>query len=467
MRLPSIGPYMARIKKELVPTRAGIPATPAGFAPTPQSALDRPPVAGSIKAGVVIMAVGLGGFGLWASSVPISSAAVAPGVVAVDSNRKVIQHLEGGIIGELLVRDGDHVSAGQVLVRLDDLEAKALHDLLEGQYVALAAQEARLSAVRDGLDHLVFPDSLQALRDQPKPAELLSAQERIFASSREALEGQIDVLNQRIAQSEASIAAFEAQREAGSEQLALIEQELDGVRGLVKQGLVPKPRQLALEREAARLRGLQGDYENRMAQARETIAQTKLEILNARQGRVDQATTELGDVESRRAQAAERLAEAAAKLGRRDLVAPQAGTVLNLRYHTLGGVVPPGGEVLDLVPDQDELIVEAKIKPSDIDVVRVGLPAQVALTAYKSRVTPKVDGHITQVSADALQDERTGQYYFATRIAVDSDALAHLEKVELTPGMQVETFINTGERTMAAYLIQPLTDSFRRAFREE
>ena len=467
MKLPSMGADMGQIHKKLVPCGAGVPATPGISAPALQSAPDRPPVTRSIMAGIVVMAVGLGGFGVWASSVPISSAAVAPGVVTVDSNRKVVQHLEGGIIGELLVRDGDHVSAGQVLVRLDDLEAKALHDLLEGQYVALAAQEARLSAVREGLDHLVFPDALQALRVRPQMAELLSAQERIFASSWEALEGQIDVLNQRIAQSEASIAAFEAQRQAGSEQLSLIEQELDGVRGLVKQGLATKPRQLALEREGARLKGLQGDYQNRMAQARETIAQTRLEILNARQGRVEQATTELGDVESRRAQTAERLAEAAAKLGRRDLVAPQDGTVLNLRYHTLGGVVPPGGEVLDLVPEQDELIVEAKIRPSDIDVVRVGLPAQVALTAYKSRVTPKVDGHITRVSADALQDERTGQYYFAARIEVDPDELAHVEQVELTPGMQVEAFINTGERTMAAYLMQPLTDSFRRAFREE
>jgi HlyD family type I secretion membrane fusion protein len=378
-----------------------------------------------------------------------------------------VQHLEGGIIAELLVRDGDHVSAGQPLVRLDDLEAKALHDLLEGQYVSLAAQEARLSAVREGRDRLEFPENLEALRQRPAMAELLAAQERIFASGRDALEGQIDVLQQRIAQSEASIAAFEAQRDAGSDQLALIEQELGDVRGLVKQGLARKPRQLALEREAARLRGLQGDYQNRMAQARETIAQTQLEILNARQSRVDQATSELGDVESRRAQTAERLAEATAKLGRRDVGAPQAGTVLNLRYHTVGGVVPPGGEILDLVPDRDELIVEAKIRPSDIDVVHAGLSAQVALTAYKSRVTPKLDGHVTQVSADALQDERTGQYYFATRIAVDSNELAQLDGVELTPGMQVETFIETGERTMAAYLLQPLTDSFRRAFREE
>jgi HlyD family type I secretion membrane fusion protein len=425
------------------------------------------PIRGSIIAALCVLLIGLGGFGVWASTAPISSAAVASGIIAVDSKRKVVQHLEGGAIAELLVREGDHVSAGQVLMRLDDLEAKAQHDLLENQYVALSAQEARLSAVREGRDRLNFSDELNELRARPEMSELLSAQERIFASAQETLEGQIDVLNQRIAQSEASIAAFEAQRRAGSDQLVLIEQELTGVRGLVKQGLATKPRQLALEREAARLTGLQGDYENRMAQARETIAQTKLEILNARQARVEQAASELGDVEARRAQTGERLAEARAKLGRRDLVAPNSGTVLNLRYHTLGGIIPPGGEILDLVPEKDRLIIEAKLRPTDIDVVRTGLPVQVALTAYKSRTTPRLNGRVAQVSADALQDQRTGQYHYNANIEIDQDELARLRDIQLYPGMPVENFINTGERTFAAYLMQPLTDSFHRAFREE
>lgn len=468
MKLPSV----RELRNRLVIAPAGLPAIPSDDSVTPGyrahgDVPDRPSIRGSVMAGLAIIIGGLGGFTIWASSVPISSAAVAPATVAVDSNRKVVQHLEGGAIAELLVREGDHVAAGQVLMRLDDLEARALHDLLESQYVALAAQEARLSAVREGLDALSFPDSLQRLRERPEMGELLSAQERIFASAREALDGQIEVLNQRIAQSEASIAAFEAQREAGSEQLALIEQELTDVRGLVKQGLARKPRQLALEREAARLKGLQGDYQNRMAQARETIAQTRLEILNLRQARVEQANTELGDVEARRAQTGERLAEARAKLGRRDLAAPESGTVLNLRYHTLGGVVAPGGEILDLVPDDDRLIVEAKIRPTDIDVVSAGLPAQVALTAYKSRTTPRLDGRVTQVSADALQDERTGQYHFNARIEIDQAELERVEGVELSPGMPVEAFINTGERTLAAYLMQPLADSFHRAFRED
>lgn len=423
---------------------------------------DRPPVRGTVLAGVAALALGFGGFGAWAARAPLAGAAIAPGVVAVDTSRKTIQHLEGGIIAELPVREGDRVEAGQVLVRLDDLEARALHGLLQGEYFALRAQEVRLEAERDGRAELFFPAGLDRA-----PAEILAGQRRIFESGREALAGRIDVLGRRIAQLEAQIAALDAQLAAGRDQLALVAEEVAGVRAMVEKGLERKPRLLALERQAASLAGQQGEYANRIAQAREAIAEAEMEILNARRSQVEKAALELRETGMRRAEVEERLATATVALGRREVVAPQSGIVLNLRYHTLGGVVPPGGEILDLVPEGDPLVVEARIAPTDIDVVHPGLPARIALSAYKSRTTPHLDGRVLRVSADALADERTGQPFFRAEIEVDARQVAMLEAIRLRPGMPVEAFIETGERTLLDYLVQPLADSFRRAFREQ
>jgi HlyD family type I secretion membrane fusion protein len=428
---------------------------------------DRPAVGSLFSTGAAAIAVCLGGFGAWAALAPLSSAAMAPGIVRVETERKTVQHLEGGIIAELLVREGDHVTGGQVLVRLDDLEARALHDLLKAQQTALAAQQARLIAERDNRAVLIFPEGLVAQLSSGKVAEIIGGQERIFASGREALQGEIDVLHQRIAQLHAQIDALKAQWASGVDQLALINEEVMSVRTLVEKGLERKPRLLALERNAAYLAGQQGEYAGRIAEAKEAIASAELEILNARRTRVEKAALELREVETQLAQVDERLAEASVKLGRRDVLAPQTGTVLHLRYHTIGGVVPPGNDILDIVPADEKLVVEARVSPNDIDVVHGGLPAKLVLTAYKSRTTPHIDGRVAQVSADALHDERTGETYYVARVEADTHQLAHLDAVKLTPGMPVETIIHTGNHTFWTYLIQPLTDSFRRAFREQ
>ncbi|HET7412319.1 MAG TPA: biotin/lipoyl-binding protein, partial [Pararhizobium sp.] len=244
---------------------------------------------------------------------------MAPGVVVVDNASKVVQNLEGGVIAELLVRDGDHVKAGQVLVRLDDLEAKALHDVLKGQWLALAAQRARLLAERDDLQRLAFPAKLEALRGSPEMAEILSGQQRIFDSGRKALEGQIDVLKQRIEAFKAEAAGLRAQLDSSHEQLSLIKEELAGVRGMVEKGLEPRPRLLELQRNASELRGQQGDLKSRIAQVQENASGVALEIINARQARTKQAAIDLRDVETKAAETGERLAEAKAKLARRDV----------------------------------------------------------------------------------------------------------------------------------------------------
>jgi HlyD family type I secretion membrane fusion protein len=384
-----------------------------------------------------------------------------------DTNRKTIQHLDGGVIAEILVRDGSHVEAGQVLMRLDDLETRSTVTLLEDQYRAHAAQEARLLAERDGDHALIFPLKLEALRGNPEAAKILLGQERIFDSYRASLNGRIEVTRQRIAQYQAQINAYEAQVHSGRRQLDLIREELVGVQELFSKGLERKPRLLALKRQAADLDGEQGEFSNKMAQAREAIAQAEMEILSMRADRQTEVTAELREVQTRLAEVREKLAAAQVRQGRRDLVAPEAGTVLSMRHFAPGAVVQPGGAVLDLVPRDDRLVVEARVRPSDIDVVHAGLSAKVVLSAFKTRTTPQIEAEVIRVSADALKDERTGEIYYTARVAANPDELEKLSDIRLQPGMPAETLIVTGERTMLQYLMQPVQDTFRTAFREE
>ena len=428
---------------------------------------DHPPVRRTLMAGVALAVIGFGGFGAWASLAPLSSAAVAAGVIVTDTNRKLVQHLDGGIVSEILVRDGGRVEAGQVLMRLDDLETRSAVTLLEDQRRAYAAQEARLLAERDGRDRLVFPEDLERLRGNPQMAEILTGQERIFESYQASLKGRIDVTRQRVAQYEAQIKAFEAQVVSSHQQRVLIREEMVGVQELYEKGLERKPRLLALKRQAADLDGEEGEFSNRMAQAREAIAEAEMEILALRADRQSEVTNDLREVQMHLAEVREKLAAAQVRQGRRDLLAPEAGTVLNLRYFAPGSVVPPGGPVLDLVPRDDRLVIEAKVRPTDIDVVHVGLPAKVVLSAFKMRTTPQLSGEVVRVSADALKDERTGELYYSARIVADPDQLKDLSDIHLQPGMPAETLIVTGERTMLQYLLQPIRDTFRTAFREE
>ncbi|MBK4723430.1 HlyD family type I secretion periplasmic adaptor subunit [Azospirillum sp. YIM DDC1] len=427
----------------------------------------RPPVGRFIAAGLALTAAGFGGFGAWAALVPLASAAVAPGIITADSNRKSVQHLEGGIVVEILVRDGDRVVAGQPLMRLDDLETRSTVTLLEGQLWALLAQEARLLAERDGAAGVTLPALLAGKGADSTVAEIIGGQERIFASRRASLDGRTIVTRQRIAQLEAQIAGLEAQRKAGVQQLALIREETTAVAEMVAKGLERKPRLLALMRQAVELEGIQGDLANRIAQAREGIAQAELEILGMHADRRSEVAIELRDVQTRRAEAEEKLAAATIRQGRRDVLAPEAGAVMNLRHFASGAVVAPGETILDLVPLDDRLVIETRVSPTDIDVVHAGLPAKVVLSAFKSRTMPQVDGTVLRVSADAVTDERTGQPYYQARVAVDTTQLAALKDVHLLPGMPAETLIVTGERTLLRYLAQPVADSFRKAFREE
>jgi HlyD family secretion protein len=422
---------------------------------------------GLIIAGTLVAAAFFGGFGAWAALAPLASAAIAPGTVTVDSHRKTVQHLEGGIIAELLVRNGDDVAAGQVLLRLEDVESRAAFDLLKGQHRALLAQEARLIAERDGESEPAFAPELLSLSADPAVAEILAGQRRILASRNQVLEGQTAVLHQRIRQYEAEIESLKAQIDSGEVQLRFIAEELSGVGELFEKGLEKKSRLLALKREAARLTGMQGDYQGRITQAEQGIAEARMESLSLKEQRDAEVATELREVQVELAEVTDKLRAAQSRLQRTEILAPQAGVVVNLRYFTAGGVIEPASPILEIVPAGERLVVDARLDPMNIDEVRAGMAAEVRLVAFKQRITPTIAGRVQQVSADALVDEQTMRTYYVARVEISPADLDRLNSVELYPGMPVEVMIATGERTALDYLLAPVAQSFQRAFREQ
>jgi HlyD family type I secretion membrane fusion protein len=441
---------------------------PAAWAPPAELAADPyPPVRSLVLAGVGACALLFGGFGTWAALAPLSSAAMAPGVVKVDTNRKTIQHLEGGIIAELLVRDGDRVSKGQVIARLDDIEANADRDALRAQVDSLAAREARLIAQRDGGRTIDFPAALLDRKNDAKISAILSGQEKIFVDQASALASQIDVWQSRAEQYSVQITSQKEQITSLDRQERLIGEELKDAKALLAKGFERKPRVLRLEREMESVTASLSMARGKIAALTEQMAEADLQIMTLRTNRAREVSEELRDVQTSKVELEERLSKAVARLGRREVGAPDDGVVMNLRYFTLGAVVPPGGAMLDLVPDQDKLVIEARIQPLDIDVVQANMPASVRLVAFKQRVTPTLDGRVARVSADSITDEHSGQVFFLATIEVEAKELARTPNLKLYPGMPATVAIITGERTLLDYILQPLTESFAGAMRED
>ncbi|PZV40530.1 hypothetical protein B5V02_00440 [Mesorhizobium kowhaii] len=426
-----------------------------------------PPLRGNVVGGLVVIGLMFGCFGFWAATAPLTSAAVAPGVVKVDSNRKTVQHLEGGIIREILIREGDAVKQGQVLVRLDGLDADSDRDSVRDQVDALLASEARLTAQRDSLPRISFPLELLARRGEPSVAEAIAGQERIFSDQAEVLKSEVEVWHQRSAQYQAQMLALTSQINAVEQQTPSLQEELKDARTLLKKGFGVKSRALGLERQLAANKGDADANRARIESLRQQIAEAEAQIENVRATQVKTASEDLREAQIKRSEFEKALLKTGARAERRDILAPEDGVVMNLRYVTPGGVVAPGGDILDLVPVQDKMVLDVRIQPLDIDVVRPGLPATVRLVAFKQRVTPTLDGVLTRISADAAVDERSGATYFTATVEVDADQFKGLPHVKLYPGMPVDVSIVTGERTMLEYLFQPLADSFAHAFRED
>jgi HlyD family type I secretion membrane fusion protein len=422
---------------------------------------------GAILSGLVF--TGLLGICLLISLLaPLDSAAIAVGKVVLDSNTKNIDHLEGGIVEEILVREGQQVEEGQPLIRLDKVAALARLDLYQNQFVAARATEARLLAERDTLDEVVFPPELQELEaDHPQVASNMDAQRRLFVSRRDGLQGKTDVMNQQIKQSEEEISGLEKQIASSSRQLALLEEEIRDVRTLRKTGDAPKTRLLALERRQAEIQGEKGERTAMIARAKQRINEAQIQIYNLQTEFQNDVVGELKETQVQIADLEEQLRAAKNVFDRIEIRAPIGGQITGLAVHTVGGVIAPGETIMRIVPQDDLLIIEAHVSPQDIDVVHEGLMARVRLSAYKTRKVPLVEGQVTTVSGDRFENERTGETYYTARITVDEEQLAKLEDVKLTPGMPAEVLIVTGSRTLFSYLTSPIRDSFTRAIREQ
>lgn len=420
-----------------------------------------------VRIGLWLLILFFGVGGLWAMFAPISSAAVARGQVMVESNRKTVQHLEGGIIEEILVKEGQMVVKDQPLVRLRATTAEARKDLITNQYVAAKALETRLLAERDGLDSLSFPESVLAQKDDPKVQETLTSQERLFITRKQALEGELGVIEQRIRQLNDQIGGLRAQQASVREQMRLIKEEADVVEKLLLSGNAQRPRFLALKRREAELQGASGQFAAEIARIQQAVGEAELAKMNARNEFLNGVVKELRDVQVQISDLEQNLKASTDVFERTVIAAPLEGTVVGLKFHTLGGVIAPGAPIMDIVPKDDRLVVEAQILPQDIDEVHEGLIARVRLTPYKSRRIPPLEGNVTQVSADSFTDQKTGMSYYTARVEIDPEFMKHLRNVELQPGMPADVLIVTGERTFLSYLLSPLSDSMYRAFREQ
>lgn len=429
--------------------------------PVSVPALTRKPLVIGVTA-CLLLVFGIGG---WAATTQLSGAVIASGKLVVDTNVKKIQHPTGGVVGELLVKEGDRVKQGDVVVRLDGTQAKANLGIVTKSLDELAARQARFEAERDNDKAVQFPYELTWRKRDPEIARLMSGEQKLFEMRRTARDGQKAQLREQIKQLNLQIDGTQAQEAAKAKELALLAQELEGVRTLWKQNLVPISRVTTLERDSARMEGERSALIASLAQSRGRIAELELKIHQIDQDLSTEVGKELAEIRAKRSEMTERRVAAEDQLKRIDLVAPQDGRVFQRNVHTVGGVIQAGEPLMLIVPDSDTLIVDARVAPQDIDQIHVGQHAVLRFAAFNQRTTPEVDGEVIHIGADVTQEDKATEPYYSVRIRVTDSGLASLQGLQLLAGMPVEAFIETTPRTVASFLVKPLTDQLARAFR--
>ena len=422
---------------------------------------------GAAIAGWTIVGLFFGVIGTWALTAPLNGAVVANSVVKVEGNRKSVQHLDGGIVKELRVKEGDRVKAGDVLIVLDDTQSRAEQDVLSQQFYVLRATDERLRAELYRAAELTIPDDLKPHMDDPNLVSIWKGQLYQFQTRAAALEGQRKVIDEKIAQLESQIKGGQAQVKAFRAQMLSVQNELQSIQPLVAQGLIARPRLLQLERSGAGLEGQAADTEANIAKARQAIAEQQQQIAQLDNDRASDVTKDLRDTQAKVLEVIPRLLNAKAVLGRMEIRSPYAGRVVALNVFSVGGVINRGDKIMDIVPDQDSLVVEAQVGVDDISLVHPEMRADVHLTAYKQRITPVVKGEVIEVSADRLVETKTGTPYYSALVRIDDDELARLPNVRLYPGMSAIVMIPTVERTAFDYLVGPLVMSFKQSFRQQ
>ncbi|MES0385858.1 MAG: HlyD family type I secretion periplasmic adaptor subunit [Hyphomicrobium sp.] len=417
--------------------------------------------------GLVVIAVLAGGVGSWAATTDISGAVIAPGVLVVDTHVKKVQHPTGGIVGEILVRDGDRVEAGDVVLRLDDTITRANLAIITKGLTELSARKARLEAERDGADAVTMPAELAARSSDEQVAHVIAGEQRLFDLRQAARVGQKAQLRQRIEQLNQEIVGLTAQEKAKTREIELIQRELEGARRLFKRNLVPITKMTELERAATRVEGEKGSLISAIARSKARIAETELQIIQIDRDLASEVAKELREIDASIGEFVERKVAAEDQLKRIDIRAPQAGIVHQLTAHTVDGVINAGEAIMLIVPKADNLTVEAKVAPQDIDQLHFGQTVMLRFSAFNQRTTPEITGTISRISADITTEERTGASYYTVRIAMSAGEVSRLGARPLVPGMPVEAFVKTGDRKVISYLVKPLTDQITRAFREQ
>jgi epimerase transport system membrane fusion protein len=442
-------------------------AAPAAPPPAPAGDDDRR----LRRLGVLVVAAVFGIFGTWAAVAPLSSAAHAPGVIGVENYRKTVQHLEGGIIRSIEVRDGQAVEAGEVLLTLDDTQASAQLEVLRGQLYITLAREARLVAQRDLLPEVIYPPELIENKQDPRAEEAMRVQTQTFQARRSAYEGEIDLYRQQVGQLQARADGLRAQKASREDLARSYREELQDFDVLVKEGYAERPKIRELERNLSHSEGQVGELTSNLAATSLQVTETRLKILQLQKELQQEVAKELGEVQADLFSLREKVQSVQDTVTRTVVRAPHAGTVLGLSVHTPGAVIAPGAKLLDIVPQGERLVVEAKVSPTDIDRVHKGQVAEIRFSAFKTRQTRKIEGEVVALSADRLVDEKDPNQvpYYLARVEIPLQALEDLAKQDLVlvAGMPAEVLINTGERTLLGYLLDPLKDTFARSFIED
>lgn len=416
------------------------------------------------RAGYLILLLVFGIFGTWSTLAPLDSAALASGVVMVKSYRKTVQHLEGGIVRELHVRDGDPVKKGATLLTLDATAAQAELEVLRNQLLANAALEARLLAELNDAKELPLPE---IPANSPRALEAWQTEQALFTARYRAREGEIEILRSSASQLNTQIQGLETVIRSKQ----LLEQshneEANDLRALLKEGFTDKQRLREQERNLARLAAEIADHRSSIAQARLRSSEISLQILQLKKQSSHEGTTQLGEAQRQSFDLRERISSLEERLQRTQISAPESGMVLGMRVHTLGAVISAGMPILDIVPSDAELVIEARISPNDIDRVSLGSPADIRFSAFKSSTTPVIEGVLEYLSADSLIDEQSGHTYYLGRIAITENGMRQLDRLTLQPGMPAEVLINTGSRTLLSYLTQPASNWAARSMTED
>ncbi|HJU70320.1 MAG TPA: HlyD family type I secretion periplasmic adaptor subunit [Paucimonas sp.] len=419
------------------------------------------------RLGWLIVLAGVGGFLLWASFAPLDKGVPVNGTVMVSTNRKAIQHQTGGTVDDILVKDGDVVKAGQVLVRMNEVQVKSAAEMTRGQYFSARAAEARLIAERDGKKTIVFPPELESMKNDPRIASNISLQSQLFSSRQLAIQNDLAATDENIAGLKAQVHGLQESRDTQKIQQAILKEQLDDLRDLAKEGYVARNRVLDLERTYAQVNGAISENIGNIGRTQRQIAELTLRRVQRQQEYQKEVRTQLADVQKEATALQSRLISQDFDLANVQVKAPVDGTVVALNIFTRGGVVPPGFRMMDIVPSDDPLVIEGQVPVNLIDKVHPGLKVELNFSAFNRNQTPQVPGIVTQVSADRMVEEKTGAPYYKLKAQVAPEGMKMISHLQVRPGMPVEAFVKTGERTMMSYLLKPLFDRANTALREE